>query len=139
VKAPIEIKNVDFFKSLEDSCHSSVGQMVHCREADFAAEGEEERYLVDKKDICGHCHFSVKFQKVSWYLYKVPRNMSGLCPRRLALDGRDVFAPYFVGGKDVINCDWAIFNLIALDYPLVVLHGRVTEVGVESPCLLCAL
>jgi hypothetical protein len=134
MKPPIEIELVYLFEGLEYGRHFSVRQMVHCCKADFSAEGEEERYLVDEKDIFCHCQLFVEFKKVGWYLYKVPHNMSGFCPRSFAFYGRDVFAPNLVGGDDVIHGYWAIFNLIALDYPFVVLHGRVTQVGVESSC-----
>ena len=55
-EALIEIVLIDLLECLEDVRNSSVRQMIHSRETDFAVECQVERYFVHKEYISGHEH-----------------------------------------------------------------------------------
>ena len=48
-ESAIEVESVYLLKGLVDALDLSVGQVIHCSEADFLTECDEERYLIHKK------------------------------------------------------------------------------------------
>ena len=100
----------------------SVGQVVDCSEANLAAVGHEEWYLVYKKDISRQSHVLVEFENGVGHPHKIRCHMSCLGACGLSFEGCNVLAPYFMGCDDVLYRHGAVLNLVALDHPFEVLQ-----------------
>jgi hypothetical protein len=128
LKSPVHVELVNVFIGLEDSLGCPVGEMIDCRKAYLSAQGEKEWNLIYKKDIRGHRHFAVEFEKVLGYLHKVLGHMSWFGTCGLSFQGCDVLSPDLVGCYDIVDSHWAVPDLVALDDPFEVFHRWVSKV-----------
>ena len=139
VESPIQIVLMDVLISLKNCLGCSVGEVIDCCEVDLSAQGEKEWNLVYKEDVRCQRHFAMEFEEVLGHLHKILGHMSCFRACGLSFEGSYVFAPYFIGRDNVVNGNWAVLDLTALDNPFEVFHGRVSMVGVQSLCKFCSL
>ena len=138
MKSAVEIEFVYLFVRFEDSLDGSVSKVIDGGETYFSTESEKKWDLVDKEYVRGHGHVAMKFEKVGWYLDKIPCHMSGFDACGLSFESCNVLTPYLVGSDEVFDRHWAVLNLVALEYPFEIFNRRVSKGGIQSPCLLCA-
>jgi hypothetical protein len=100
---------------------------------------QEKRNLVHEEDISCQKNLFVEFQQLLGDLHIVPGHQVRFAPSGLPFQCGNVLAPHLRCNINVLNLHGAVFDLIALNYPLEVLHGRVAQGLVQVSCDFCTL
>jgi hypothetical protein len=81
----------------------------------------------------------VEFQQLLGNFHIVPGHRVRLAPSGLPFQYGNVLAPNLRCNINVLNHHGAVFDLIAPNYSLEILHGRVAQGLVQVSCDFCTL
>jgi hypothetical protein len=95
---------------------------------------QEKRNLVHGEDISCHKNLFVEFQQLLWDLHIVPGHWVRLAPSGLPFQCDTVLDPNLRCNINALDRHGAVFDLIAPNYPLEILHGRVAQGLVQVSC-----
>jgi hypothetical protein len=100
---------------------------------------QEERNLVHEEDISCQENLFVEFQQFLGELQIVPGHRVRLAPSGLPFKRGNVLAPNLCCNINVLDRHGAVLDLIDLNYPPEILHGRVAQGLVQVLCDFCTL
>jgi hypothetical protein len=95
--------------------------------------------LVHEEDISCQKYLFVEFQQLFGNFHIVPGHRVRLAPSGLPFQCGNVLAPNRCCNINVLNLHGAVFDLIAPNYPLEILHGRVAQGLVQVSRDFCTL
>jgi hypothetical protein len=139
VEATLQVVLVHFLESLEYLRNSPVREVIDSCKTYFSTKCQEKRNLVHEEDISCQKNLFVEFQQLLWNFHIVPGHRVHLAPSGLPFQCGNVIPPNLRCNIDVLNHHGEVFDSIAPNYPLEILHGRVAQGLVQVSCDLCTL